>query len=852
MMCAPTLLFRKGSNMCRRDSFIPGFVLFLFLTACGSVDVKGLDDGGSSTIDDDSADDDTEQDADVEIIVDDLGVPHIFGKDDRSVFFGQGYWEATDRLFQIDVNRRKSTGRMSEVFGEDGMDDDKAAIAFRWVPVAQAALDVMADSRPDDFALFTAYVDGLNARVAEVLSGDAPLPWGFGPDENNYAPEVFSVPDVMAMGIRLTFGFSATIEFDVLNSLLSEWMGDYDEFPVIEPGGKEFVMDDGERRAARPHPSGSKAVRRQAIDDAEILATTRALRNLRGIIGTGEGSNNWVVNGANTDTGMPILVNDSHAGYEIPSRMAVLHLNSADAGGEFDVIGFSFPGIPSVQVGATPTMAWGATTAFSDTTDLWRVKINEADEANLGGEWKPIVREGNTIRVRREDGGFDEVAFESAYVDGYGVLIPDGVLPLPNLLLVGGDALLMNWPGYAPSDEIYQYFDLNRARNLDDFESAIQKQVTGMQNWVAVDPDGIRYKAHGRVPERGPLATRGRPDRIMDAANVDTLWNRGDLGEERLPYRDGTQPFIVTANNDPWGHTFDNDGANDEFYYGTWFSPGLRAALLTRKLDAMISAGPVSLDDMTALNMDATSAVRERLVPLLVDALATVGSYEDVAEFEGDEELADAVAALEDWNGAVTRDSAVAALSRLWIAFLEARTLYDDLGILLEELDDAQPVTLVKTVILVFEDGREALTEGRDRWLLLRALRDALIDYDRRASLLGRDPTWADIHDSIHDSVDGVRVERIDKDGDDTSPNVSQTRCWEGGYIMDVCESTAGSVYRFAATFDESGRRRFFFNVPFGTGSSTDDWVEGRFPEAPLSRNAVESAVVARYSIQIP
>lgn len=809
---------------------------------------------GDDDADDDAPAEDVPRDA--KIIVDDLGVPHIYAQNDRDLFFAAGYWQATDRLFQIDIARRKATGRMAEVFGPDGLDADRTALTFRFPDVGARSLDLMRGSRPDDFELFKAFVDGMNARVARVLAGDAPLPWGFGPGENDYAPEPFTYDDVMAMGIRIVFGFSATIEYDLLNTILQRTVADYAALPITRPGGRTYFMADalgGEIAATgNTAPPASPEIRQQPqLPLADGLAVTRALARLRDHLDLGEGSNNWVVRGDLTDSGAPILVNDSHAGYEIPSRMMLMHLDSSAGGGKFNVIGFAFPGIPGIHVGTTRRLSWGATTAFADATDLWDVSVN-AKGAHLGGKTYPVWSRTQNIRVRGEDGTLTDVPFTNQWVEGFGVLVPDGVLPVPNALFAKG-SVLVNWPGFGGTDELYFYFDLDRATSLDDFEDAIVLQRVGMQNWVAASADGIRLMTHGDVPDRGIAEDRPRANALLDGDDPDTLWTGAFLDPQRLPYLDDTQPFIVTANNDPWGFTDDNDPLNDPFYYGSWFSPGFRARRLTARLGELIAEGPVDWDAMAALDMDNFSAVRERLVPVLVAAMNTVGLDPDLDEYENRDDLFSARDALVAWDGHVTRDSEIAALARVWLAYVERRLLADDLSLLFEELDAAQPVTMVKLAILIAEGDIDALTENRLARDLIAALDDALDTLAERALAAGVDAlTWADIHAAYMDSPDGAQVKLVDKDGDDTSPNVSQSECWSGGQLRAECLSTDGAVYRFVTTFDENGHARFRFNVPFGSASPTHDWVEGEFPEVPLRRADVEARAIAVTTLALP
>ncbi len=235
------------------------------------------------------------------------------------------------------------------------------------------SIALIAADRPDDYTLVLAYVTGLNRRIAEVRAGEAALQWGFGPAELDYLPEPLDVSDVVAIGQRINLGYSSTIEYDILYSLMTRLNANYAEMPVFDRGPQRFIVaTEGtvgvDRPAAPPKPP-------LTWTDEEAKAFLAGVRALRDFTYPGEGSNNWAVNAAFTDNGRPYIANDPHSSFHDPNTLYVQHLNSADAGGAFDVAGFSFVGIPGVQLGHNAKLAWAATTNFADQTDLHDVAI---------------------------------------------------------------------------------------------------------------------------------------------------------------------------------------------------------------------------------------------------------------------------------------------------------------------------------------------------------------------------------------------------------------------------------------------------------------------------------------------
>jgi len=371
-----------------------------------------------------------------------------------------------------------------------------------------------------------------------------------------------------------------------------------------------------------------------------------------------------------------------------------------------------------------------------------------------------------------------------------------------------------------------------------------------MQNWVAATKEGIRFKAHGLVPDRGPLQGRPKANEIMDGDDPTTYWTRGYLSDGFLPYLDGSQSFIVSANNDPWGHTADNDPLNDEFYYGSFYSPGYRATRMTTVLNEMIEQGPMTLEESLRFHMDSYSMSAHGLIPLLEQTLADIATDPNLEAYLQREDIKQAIQSLVDWDRMMLRNSAQAALFRIWYAYLSKLTLYDDLWILFEELDDAQPVTVCKLTMLIHQQNISSLLDGPSNLLMLKAMDQALAEIETRMAASGKaDYTWGDLllveFDSPADVVENV----ITKDGGDTSMNVSQTHCWDNGALRQNCVTTAGSVYRFVVSFTEQGKAEFRFNMPYGNTQEPEDWIEGTYRQAPMSRSEVEAVAAEQYEI---
>lgn len=810
---------------CRRS------VLLLALACAGCGDGEEVRDGAPVAPIDDYA-----LAAPVEVVLDEQRVPHLFAQSDLDAVYAQGYQQATDALFMLELTRRSALGTLAEVLGDSALQGDRQARTFGFSRLGERSLKLMRKKHPADHNLLVAYVAGVNRRIAEVTSGQQPAP----PELAQYALELepWTPADALAIGVRIQLGFSSTLSFDLLYTLVDRLVKNAATLPVFKTYGDAFIMSPPQQ-AKWLAPNAAPGLAASAVPETEARRLFDALTQLYLRHGMGEGSNSWAVSGAHTDNGRPYLANDSHAGFTEPNRMHVCHLSAAQ--GTLDAVGFSFLGLPGVHVGHNRSVAWGATTAFADATDLWEVEV-DGETAAIGAESVAVETRTEIIRTRKADGSLSELPFEVREVPGYGVLLPAEVLPVPKAL-VSSRELMLGWPGFAGTDELAMFFGMNRAEDLDQLEAAVGLGRTGMQNWLSASRDDIRLQVRGLVPDRGPAQGRPKANRIMDGADPRNMWSGEFLPAERLPRLDGARSFIVTANNDPWGHTGDNDPLNDEFYYGSFFAPGFRARRLMDVLAQETAQGGLGRARMHELQMDVASTLAADWVPRIAAAVAAIGKDPLLAPFVGRPELSAAATQLSAWDGRMTRSSSEAALFRVLIAFASKATLEPSLAFLFDGVDEAQPVTIQKMALLVHTLDLQPILEGRGNLILVSALSDALAEIAKRKGAAAS-YSWGDLHRAVFKKPD-VGETLIATDGDDSTLNVAQSRCWaKAGQIGEHCRSTAGAVYRVVYGFDDDGTPRATFDVPAANAGKTEDWVEGKFHPLLFRAEEVEAASV--------
>jgi len=800
--------------------------------------------------------------AEVEITRDSLGVVHVYAQDDLDLFYASGYAQATDRLFSMDLARRRALGRRAEVLGADFVDDDRLARAVeieRWARHSAARLR---DERPDDFALVVAWTAGINRRVEEVLSGDAPLPRGFGPDELDYAPEPWDVADGFAVGRLVLFGNANQIEFDLLATILRDFVPEaFERVPLMQPLTDSYALPPSERPAAGSMTSSPAAPRR----DLPALPADAARRLREGLFEIVDAptarfaSNNWAVDGEHTANGRPLVAGDPHQGLTSPMLFFMQHLDSASAGGSFDAVGFSFIGTPGVQLGHNADLAWTATTSYPDISDLWEVRATDTS-VFIGEEEVELTVHQETIAVRDAE----PVTIRIERVPGRGVLLPEGISPIP--ITRPGRRLLYGWVGFRPTLEAASFFDIGRASTLDELDAAVDTMELGCFNFIAASSDGITYRSSMRVPDRGPGALSRRHWTMLDGDDPDTFWGDAILPLASLPHSRGAgRGWLASANNDPYGFTGDGTTLGDAFYFGVFYDPGTRGARIDAELERLVARGDVTPEDMMALQRDAHSVLADLVLPVFDEAWAAVPTDEALAEFRDRPELATLADQLAGWDRRLARESSAAVVFDVMLFFATSIALADDFGVAFDAIVGEEPIYMVKWAVLAlteaFEGADAVMQEGRDV-ILLRAL--AATATWLEATHGGVDPSlysWAEHHGTRFraEHPEGADGGWHPTDGGlgtiDKSPASFLTG---GGGTVERLESTSGPVYRMVAGFGDDGRPQARVTVSRGNAGEPDspwyanameDWIEGRyvplrFDRADVDADAVETTTL--------
>jgi penicillin G amidase len=474
------------------------------------------------------------------------------------------------------------------------------------------------------------------------------------------------------------------------------------------------------------------------------------------------GGNSWAV-GPALAAGGALLAADPHLPLTNPSLLYPTHLMISDPDGDprtddaIELVGATIPGIPGIVLGSNGHVAWAGTAAAHDVNDVYLEHPVPCDagargcvawtDAQGAAQSEPISTFGEDIQIGAQGAITGSVHADYEVVPHHGPIIPAIDRTHHALALRTGDALSVGYTGYQASFEIRALYQLALARTIHDGFAALRDLRYGGQNWMMIDDEQhIGWSTQALVPTRRPAAGAWDPLVRQDAAapffvqpaDGSADWIAGDsLAPRYIPHAvDPPEGFLVTANADPVGATFDGlplnqsagAGPTTALYAGVAYAAGLREDRITSLLH-QATAGPAgaTLDDMARIQRDTHSSVGERLTPAILAALARVanptGSPADLLPYVtalSDADLArlamarDLLAAWTFETPAATdapdRDSAATALFHTWMHFFVQRTLADELAAVGFDVWRLAPDQLVRIVYAMLGDPRALVT----------------------------------------------------------------------------------------------------------------------------------------------
>ncbi len=601
---------------------------------------------------------------------DGFGVPHIFAPTMNDAMRALGYVHASERLYQMEIQRRVGQGRLAEIVGRDLLDVDRFIRTLGFYHQAEsslAALSPMAQER------LKAYADGVNAFLETHADALPPEFWLSGDK-----PERWQPADSLVWGKLMALQLSHNYKFEVMRAELAK------KLPAEEVS---WIF---------PMPPAGSPITTEPVLNPSHASLSEPDEQLGALLPLRHGaSNEWVVSGARTTTGKPILANDPHLELGAPILWYLARIVTPEG----SVKGATVPGLPVVLLGQNESIAWGITTADTDTQDLFVETVDPTNPRQYLTPDGPKKFETRDETILVKDG--PDVALH-VRATRHGPVLSD-VSPELAGLAGPGKAIALAFTGLGDKDTTAEaIMRVNGAHNWDEFLAALRLYQTPTQNFVYADVLGdIGFTSPGLVP----LRKSGDGLAPTDGATGATDWI-------------GTVPFEQwpQLHNPPIGFAFNANNANvgpdRQAIFGQDWEEAWRARRLQQFFDTIDKHSLATSAEMQA---DRTSLVALAMLPLIQSLKPS------------DERARQAQQLLTGWNGVMDKDRPEPLIFNAFLSALHRILLIDKLGV---DLSDKGPLAATTLISLVTEhptwcDAPDKPDPGCAQ-ALSRALDDAL------------------------------------------------------------------------------------------------------------------------------
>ena len=427
-------------------------------------------------------------------------IPHIKAKNPSDALFALGYLHASERTWQMEMNRRLASGRLSEILGEETVKIDRF---MRTLGIKHAAEKQLERYPIEAKRLLQAYADGVNA-------GNVNLGWAL-PIEyflTRSKPGYFSAADSVAWMLVLALDLGGNWQKELQRLGLAQYVTTAQVWEVIPPYPDTKPVSNVDfaklYQDLQVYPTSKKSQLQQPThppqaQPAKFLQNKTDLQLSHFLPGgkDGMGSNNWVLSGNKTASGKPLLANDPHLGLSAPSAWYFVHIDAP----KLQVIGATMPGIPAVIIGRTNQIAWGFTNTNPDVQDLYLEQLDPKNNSLYRGPDGPLsfqVRE-EIIDIKGEN-SLRFIVKESRH----GPIISDAYEQAKNTIDANRYALALRWTALdLENQSLATLLNMNRAESIDAFKNSLRHFYAPMQNIVMADTSGnIAFQVAGVAPKR--------------------------------------------------------------------------------------------------------------------------------------------------------------------------------------------------------------------------------------------------------------------------------------------------------------------------------------------------------------
>lgn len=479
-----------------------------------------------------------------QVVYDDYGVPHIYASNSTDAYFALGFSHAQERLFQMEIIRRLSQGKLAEILGSSLISTDKKMRTIGFAKMAtENAMDF--DMQNGEMQQQTqAYLDGINAFILEDK-----LPIEF--TLLGFKPQKFSTEDVFSTLGYMALSFSTAMTTEPIMQAISEQLG--------EDYLKVFEADSGSTKPSYRPYAVKEIITKNLLSDIESFPYDLPVPYW-------EGSNSWLLSKNMTKSGKAIFANDTHIGYAQPAVWFEAYLEYPGS----SIYGYYLAGVPFAVMGHNENLAWGLTIFPLDNMDLYYETVNSDNTKYLqANKWENFDVYPQTIKVKDSA----DVNYNIRWTKR-GPIVSDD---FPQAVQGDNNKLVsLYWtPNHIKSQVVKSIYIMSKANNINDFEKALPLiDILGLNVMYADKNDNIAWWAAGLIPK----IPEERNSKLYQDGATDTLEHEYYQFAHNPRLVNPSRGFIVTANNSP--------GIYDFLSIPGYYFAGYRADRITQLLSA--------------------------------------------------------------------------------------------------------------------------------------------------------------------------------------------------------------------------------------------------------------------------
>lgn len=451
-------------------------------------------------------------------------IPHVFAQNEHDLYKAQGYLTAKHRLWQLEFQTHAAAGRLSEIFGAGALNYDRSERRRGMGYGADQVMAYMEKYDTETLRFVQDYADGVNAYIDQLDPKSYPVEYKL----LDYTPEAWSAKKTALLLMYMTkmlAGNDDDLEYTNVLRMVGK-----ENFDLLFPDF--FDITD---------PVIPKETDWSFIDVPQT-ETPKNLPVLDTIVETIEkpnpdnGSNNWAVSGAKSATGNPILANDPHLGLNLPAIWFVMQLSTPN----HNVFGATIPGALGVISGFNQHIAWGETNATRDVIDWYKITFNDdRTKYKHDGQWKDVKLRVEDIKIKGSENYKDSVLYTH-----HGPVVYDKNFKSDN----ERSGYAMRWIGHDGGNNQKTFIALNKAKNYDDYVSALQYWNAPAQNFVFASTEGdIALWIQGKFANKW----EGQGKFLMDGSLAENDWQSYIPQKFNAHTKNPKRGFVSSANQHP-------------------------------------------------------------------------------------------------------------------------------------------------------------------------------------------------------------------------------------------------------------------------------------------------------------